>query len=210
MSETSPEFDPNISFSPVDIRWARHLLGHSRNSTLATTAPNGEPHQSSITFAFRSSPEPLQPALEAVMWGDPTSRHIQYLAETAGRVSIHLARSDSSRNSLTLKGAVRELEYDDETPVMLNWLNLHRRSWGMPERSLDEFLPDVPAPRRLYYVGIDGASMPASKLGYKREWLMNTHKNVDLDRLRGFEQDPWRLLWLKHVGELSLRLFRRT
>lgn len=184
----------------------RHLLGHSRNSTLATTDPNGEPHQSSITFAFRSSPEPMQPALEAVMWGDPTSRHIRYVAETAGRVS----RSDSNRNSLTLKGTVRELKYDNETPVVLSWLNVHRKSWGMPERSLEEFLPEAPAPRRLYQVAIDNATMPASKLGEKREWLMNTHKDINLDDLRGFEQDHWRWLWLKHVGELSLRLFRRA
>jgi hypothetical protein len=210
MNSTSPEFDPNLSFGPKDIRWARHLLGHSRNSTLGTTDSNGESHLSSITFAFRSSPEPEEPALEAIMWGDSSSRHVRYVANTAGRVSIHLARSDSNRNSITLRGIARELDYDDETPIMLNWLNKHRTSWGMPKRSLDEFLPEAPAPRRLYQVSIDGATMPASKLGERKEWVMNAYKDVDLNSLRGFEQDPWRLLWLKHIGGLSMRLFRHS
>jgi hypothetical protein len=185
-------------------------LGHSRNHTLGTTFENGLPHLSSITFAFRSSPEPQETAVEAIMWGDPASRHIKNLEHTAGRVAIHLARSDSKRNSLTLTGTASELEYGDEMPIMLSWLNVHRRSWRMPERSLTEFLPNVDAPRRLYYIAIDGATMPMSKLGAKGEWRMNSYQTIDLDELRGFERDPWRWQWFKHVAELSLRLFQRN
>jgi hypothetical protein len=206
------EFNPELFTPPPElasaVNRARYLLLTTRNVTLSTVGIDPvtftpRPHGTVLSAGFRSSLDMDEPPLRFYSWSFPDTRHALNLENSGGEVDLTVVKSFSSGKALNLYGTMEQVptgKIDEWLPV----LNSLRKMFRMGKRELEDFNPEITEhPKALYYTNITGASVSNQRCNEGR-WTGDVAEPLNLDWLRGFEGDSWRMRWLREIGAAAI------
>lgn len=201
------EFSPSQLTPPpelaADVLTARYLFNTTRNVALGTVNPNLTPHVTVLSAGFRSTMDPEKPPLELFTWSFPTTHHSENLEMSGGEVELTVYRSFSSGKAVNVQGHMQELPYD-EIDEWFGTFNALRKMFRLGPRALDDFNPELTEnPKAFYSTTITGASVSTQRCK-DGEHIGDVPVPLELDWLRGFEGDPWRMRWLREVAKVAI------